>query len=211
LTAPIAGELFGLGINVITMGNHTFDRKDFEQALANPKVLRPANYPPNVPGQGWGVYAAGSTKIAVINLMGRVYMPCLDCPFRAANEILEKTSREAAVTFVDFHAEVTSEKVAMGWYLDGRVSAVIGTHTHIPTADEQVLPGGTAYLTDAGMTGPAEGVIGMDRDLVLKKFLTGMPQYFAVARGQSVLQGCLLDIDNTTGRARSIKRIHIRE
>ncbi len=208
LTGPVAADLFSLGVNVLTLGNHTFDRSEIENAINNQKILRPANYPPAVPGQGYGVYSVeGKGKIAVISLMGRVYMPLTDCPFRRINEVLEQTSPLAAVTIVDFHAEVTSEKVAMSWYLDGRVSAVIGTHTHVPTADERILPGGTAAFSDAGMTGPSEGIIGMDRELVLKKFLYGIPQRFTVARGQTVLQGAVIDIDETTGRARSIRRI----
>lgn len=210
LTGPIAGELFGLGIDAITLGNHAFDRKEIDSAIDNPKVLRPANYPPNVPGRGWNVYKTNAgAKLAVINLMGRVYMPIIDDPFRGVTEILEKARKETHNIFVDFHAEITSEKQTMGWYLDGRVSAVIGTHTHIPTADERILPGGTAYLTDAGMTGPYEGVIGMDKEIIIKKYLTGIPQHFSVARGMSILQGCTVDIDTTDGRATSISRFSV--
>lgn len=208
LTGPIAADLFSLGINVLTLGNHSFDRSEIETIINSPKVLRPANYPPVVPGQGFGIYTVeGKGKVAVISLMGRVYMPLTDCPFRKVNEIIDQISGQVNVTIVDFHAEVTSEKVAMSYYLDGRVSAVIGTHTHVPTADERILSGGTAALSDAGMTGPSEGIIGMDRELVLKKFLTSIPQRFNVARGQTILQGALIDIDEGTGRARSIVRI----
>jgi metallophosphoesterase (TIGR00282 family) len=210
ITTTIANELFLLGINVITLGNHTFDRKEAEGALDSEKILRPANYPPGVPGCGWGIFATvDDQKIAVINLMGRVYLPITDCPFRAAAAIIEKIPKDVKHIFVDFHAEVTSEKQAMGWYLDGRVSAVIGTHTHIPTADERVMPQGTAYITDAGMTGPFEGVIGMEKELVLKKFLTAMPQYFEVAKGRSVMQGCVITTDDSTGKALSIKRFSL--
>ena len=210
LTALVAQEIFNCGVNVITLGNHAFDRREIEDAITNPRILRPANYPPNVQGRGFGIYSIdGKGKIAVVNAMGRVYMPIIDCPFRGMNDILEKIAGETKTIVVDFHAEVTSERVAMGWYLDGRVSAVIGTHTHIPTADEKILPQGTAYITDAGMTGPSEGVIGMDKEIVLKRFLTGLPHPFVVAKGQNIMQGCVLDIDEGTGKARSIKRFSV--
>ena len=208
LTGPVAADLLSLGINVLTLGNHSFDRSEIETIINNPRVLRPANYPSVVPGQGFGIYSIeGKAKIAVISLMGRVYMPLVDCPFRKINEVIDQISGQAPIIIVDFHAEVTSEKVAMSWYLDGRVSAIIGTHTHVPTADERILSGGTAALSDAGMTGPSEGIIGMDRELVLKKFLSAIPQRFNVAQGQTVLQGALIDIDEVTGRSRSIVRI----
>jgi metallophosphoesterase (TIGR00282 family) len=210
LTRAISQELFTLGINVLTMGNHTFDRKEIVDFIDDPRILRPANYPPGVPGQGWGVYATSSNEpIAVINLMGRVYLPLIDCPFRAADAVIEKIRLEAKVIFVDMHAEVTSEKSAITHYVDGRVTAVVGTHTHVPTADEMVRPSGTAALTDAGMTGPSDGVIGMDRDTVLRKFLTGTPQHFVEAAGSAVLQGCIVDADAATGLARSIRRFSI--
>jgi 2',3'-cyclic-nucleotide 2'-phosphodiesterase len=210
ITVSVVHDILDFGIDVITLGNHTFDRKEAESALNNERVLRPANYPPPAPGKGWGLFTASNgAKIAVINLMGRVYMPLTDDPFRAASALLEKISKETKNIIVDFHAEITSEKQAMGWYLDGRVTAVIGTHTHIPTADERILTQGTAYITDAGLTGPAEGVIGMDKELVLKKFLTGIPQHFEVARGSSIMQGCVIDINSDTGKALSIKRFSI--
>ena len=210
ITVAIANDLLSLGVDVITLGNHTFDRKEAEAALNADRVLRPANYPQGVPGAGWGVYASqDGVKVGVVNLMGRVYMPLTDDPFRTASATLEKIYKETRNIIVDFHAEITSEKQAMGWYLDGRVSAVIGTHTHIPTADERVLPQGTAYISDAGLTGPAEGVIGMDKELVLKKFLTGIPQHFEVAKGRSVMQGCAIEIDSVSGKALSIKRFSI--
>lgn len=210
LTASIAGELFDRGINVLTLGNHTFDRKEIENIINNPKILRPANYPPGVPGQGYGIYNIdGKYKLAVVNLMGRVYLPDIDCPFRGINEILEKIYSETRNIILDFHAEVTSEKQAMGWFVDNRISAMIGTHTHIPTADERIMQGGTAYITDAGMTGPCMGVIGMDREIVIKKFLTGIPQHFVVAKGETVMQGCIIEINPNTGKALSIKRFSI--
>jgi len=210
VTSSIVSELLRNGVDAVTLGNHTFDRKEAEGTLDNERVLRPANYPPNVPGAGWGIFTTSNgEKIAVINLMGRVYMPLTDCPFRAANLAIEKIGAESKIIVVDFHAEVTSEKQAMGWYLDGKVSAVLGTHTHVPTADEKILPQGTAYISDSGLTGPAEGVIGMEKELVLKKFLTGIPQHFDVAKGKSIMQGCVVEIDGTTGKAKSIKRFSV--
>ncbi|MFH1368306.1 MAG: TIGR00282 family metallophosphoesterase [Elusimicrobiota bacterium] len=210
LTGSIAGELFGLGIDVLTLGNHTFDRKEIDTAIENPKVLRPANYPPNVPGRGWNIYTAkNGKKAAVVNLMGRVYMPIIDDPFRSANELLEIINKETKNIIVDFHAEITSEKQTMGWYLDGRVSAVIGTHTHIPTADESILPGGTAYISDSGMTGPADGVIGMDKEIIIKKYLTGIPQHFVVSKGPAVMQGCVVEINENDGKALKISRFSL--
>ena len=210
LTGIIANELFNYGVDVITLGNHAFDRREVEDAIDNPKILRPANYPSNVPGRGFGVYETdGKVKIAVVNLMGRVYMPLTDCPFRKANEILDALAGTTKNIIVDFHAEITSEKQAFGYYMDGRASAVLGTHTHIPTADERVLPGGTAYISDTGMTGPADGVIGMDKEIILKKYLTGLPQHFAVSKGGSIMQGCVIDINQNTGKAVSIKRFSI--
>lgn len=210
LTPGVSTEIFLTGVNVLTLGNHAFDRKEIDSIIKDDRILRPANYPPNVPGIGWNIYNLGdSLKLAVINIMGRVYMPIIDCPFRKINEILEEVSSETKNIIVDFHAEITSEKQTYGWYLDGRVSAVIGTHTHIPTADEKILPGGTAYITDAGMTGPSQGVIGMDREVIIKKYLTGLRQHFTVAKGEAVMQGCVFDIDNNTGKALSIKRFSI--
>jgi metallophosphoesterase (TIGR00282 family) len=210
LTRAIAQELFSLGINVLTMGNHTFDRKEIIDIIDDPRILRPANYPPGVPGQGWGVYTAATNEpIGIVNLMGRVYLPLIDCPFRAADAVIEKIRSESKVIFVDLHAEVTSEKSAMTRYLDGRVTAVVGTHTHVATADENVRLSGTAALTDAGMTGPVDGVIGMDGSTALKRFLTGMPQHFVEAQGHAIFQGCIVDADGSTGMAQSIRRFSI--
>lgn len=206
LTPQIAKELFEYGVDVITLGNHAFDRREVFAILDDRRILRPANYPQSVAGKGYGIYNAGNgEKIAVINLIGRVYMPITDCPFTAADRIIEKVSAETKNIFVDFHAEVTSEKNAMGLYLDGRVSAVVGTHTHIPTADERVLSKGTAYITDAGMTGPSEGVIGTDAEPVIQKFISGVHKQFVLAKGRSVFQGCIIEIDGD-GKALSIKR-----
>jgi hypothetical protein len=207
LTKEIAGELSLCGVNVFTLGNHTFARKEVATIIDDLHVLRPANYPPEVPGHGWGIYEAGGLKIAVISLMGRVYMPLSDCPFRKADEILCLLPPDVKIIVVDFHAEITSEKIAMGWYLNGRVSAVIGTHTHVQTADERILPEGTAYITDAGMTGPKNGIIGMDREIILKKYLTAMPIRFNVAPGEATFNGCIIEVDDKSGRAVSIERV----
>ena len=208
VTPQIAEELFALGIDVLTGGNHSFDKREIYDYLpSHPKLLRPANYPPGVPGHGFTlVEARDGLLCAVINLQGRVYMPVTDCPFRKADEILAALDPKVRVRFVDFHAEVTSEKVTMGWYLDGRVSAVVGTHTHVPTADTRVLPGGTAYQTDAGMTGPYESVIGVEKDAIVRRFLTALPVRMEVAKGMVELHSVIVDVDEATGKARSIRR-----
>ncbi len=209
ITPHIAEELLELGIDVITSGNHIWDKREIYEYLdrAPQLLLRPANYAEGLPGNGVQVVRArNGVEVAVMNLQGRTYMPATDCPFRKADSILAALSQAVKVRFVDFHAEVTSEKVAMGWHLDGRVSAVIGTHTHIPTADERVLPGGTAYLTDSGMTGPYDSVIGVEREPILRKFLTSMPVKMEAAKGRVELRGAVVDIDEQSGRARSIRR-----
>jgi len=211
ITAQLTEELLDLGIAVLTSGNHIWDKKEIYPYLrdqVNGRLLRPANFPPANPGRGLFVgKTADGTGYAVINLQGRVFMPALDCPFRKADELLASLPDDVKVRIVDMHAEATSEKQALGWYLDGRVSAVLGTHTHIPTADATVLPQGTAYLTDVGMTGPYESVIGMDRQTVIQKFLDQMPARFEVAKGDVRLLAVLLDVDAATGRARSIKPV----
>ena len=207
VTAAIAAGLLGEGIHVLTSGNHIWDKKEIAPYLdREPRILRPANYP-DAPGCGLYLGRTDSAvRFAAINLQGRVYMPNIECPFRAADRMLEELDREIKVRFVDFHAEVTSEKVAMGWHLDGRVSAVVGTHTHVPTADERILPGGTAYITDAGMTGPANSVIGMDRQASIARFLSGRPARFEPAAGAVRLNAVVVAGDEATGRARSIRR-----
>lgn len=207
ITPSIAEDLFKLGIDVITTGNHVWDKREiFDYLDRQPRLLRPANYPEG-PGKGViAIRARNGVECAVLNLQGRTYMTPIDCPFRAADRILSQLDPAIKVRFLDFHAEVTSEKVAMGWYLDGRVSAVIGTHTHIPTADTRVLPGGTAYQTDCGMTGPYGGVIGVDKTTVLHKFLTGLPVRMEAARQAPELHSVIADIDEQTGHARSLKR-----
>ena len=208
LTAKIAAELKAAGADVITTGNHVFAQKEFVTELATlDRVLRPANYPPPAPGVGWCVVEADGHQALVMNLLGRVFVDSpLDDPFRAADAILA-SHPEARIVFCDMHAEATSEKTAMGWYLDGRASAVVGTHTHIPTSDARVLPGGTAYVTDVGMVGPRDGCIGMDKDVVIQRFLSGVPNRFVVASGPVTFNSVLVNIDGSTGRATSIQRI----
>jgi metallophosphoesterase (TIGR00282 family) len=207
LTARLVSELRGAGAEVITTGNHVYAQKEFLAELPNLEaVLRPANYPPAAPGRGWWVTQAGGSQVLVMNLMGRIFLDSLDDPFRAADAILE-ANPDVRVVFCDMHAEATSEKTAMGWYLDGRVSAVVGTHTHIPTADARVLPGGTAYVTDVGMVGPKDGCIGMDKDVVIQRFLTGVPNRFVVAAGPVTFNSVLVTINPSTGRATAIQRI----
>ena len=207
LTAKIAAELKGAGADVITTGNHVFAQKEFVGELPNlDRVLRPANYPAPAAGQGWCLADAGGNEVLVMNLIGRIFLDPLDDPFRAADAILA-AHPETPVVFCDMHAEATSEKTAMGWYLDGRASAVVGTHTHIPTADARILPGGTAYVTDVGMVGPRDGCIGMDKDVVIQRFLTGVPNRFIVAPGPVTFNSVLVTISPSTGRATSIQRV----
>ncbi len=215
ITPPLVEELLATGIDVLTSGNHIWDRREilpyFEQGAAGGRLLRPANYP-DAPGHGMFVSRTQTgVPYAVLNLQGRVFMPEIDCPFKTADRLLKELPAEVKVTLVDIHAETTSEKQAMGHYLDGRVSAVIGTHTHVPTADEKILPGGTAYITDIGMTGPYAGIIGNDRESVLRHFLTGLPTRFEVAEGDVQLCGVLLDLDETSGYARAISRFGLAE
>ena len=207
LTAKIAGELKGYGADVITTGNHVFGQKEFVGELPElTAVLRPANYPPAAPGQGWWLAEANGTRALVVNLMGRIFMDPHDDPFQVVDRLLAE-HRETPIVIVDMHAEATSEKTALGWYLDGRASAVVGTHTHIPTADARVLPGGTAYVTDVGMVGPRDGCIGMDKEVVIQRFLTGVPNRFVVASGTVTFNSVLVTISPSTGRATSIQRV----
>jgi hypothetical protein len=207
LTPSIAEELFGMGLDVLTSGNHVWDKREIGDYIARqPRLLRPANYP-DAPGSGVIVVRArNGVECAVINLQGRTYMPPTDCPFRKADQILAGLDPAIKVKFVDFHAEVTSEKVALGWYLDGRVSAVVGTHTHVPTADTRILPGGTAYQTDCGMTGPYHSVIGVDIEIVTRRFLTGLPVRMEAARQSPELHAVVVEVDPSTGRALAVRR-----
>ena len=216
ITPRLAQELLNLGVHVITGGNHSWDRKEILEYLPHePRLLRPANFPEGNPGGGMYLGTAkNGMKYAVLNLQGRVFMTQIDDPFRKADSELEKIPADVGFVLVDMHAETTSEKVAMGWYLDGRVTAVVGTHTHVATADERVLPQGTAYITDVGMTGPHGGVIGMDRGGIIKKFLNGLPARFDVASGDVQMNCVLVETDgdgspNAAGRlrARSIERL----
>jgi metallophosphoesterase (TIGR00282 family) len=211
ITPPLVEELLDLGIAVLTSGNHIWDKKELLPYFADhvdARVVRPANYPPGAPGRG---LAVGRTLTgigyAVMNLQGRTFMPPIDCPFRTADALLEQIPAEVKIRIVDLHAEATSEKVALGWYLDGRATALIGTHTHIPTADETVLPQGTAYVTDVGMSGPYDSVIGIEKQDVIQKFLSQLPARFEVARGDVRLSAVLIEADAATGRALSIQRI----
>lgn len=208
LTEKVKNELFAAGIDILTNGNHVWDKKEFVPLLdSEPNILRPANHPQGTPGRGFGVFEKNGQKLAVLCLLGRTFMPPLDCPFRCAQEIIGQT--DTAAIFVDFHAEATSEKYALAHFLDGQVSAIAGTHTHVLTADDQVLPGGTAYLTDAGMTGGHGGIIGMKYESVIPKFLYGVPCKFEVCDTNIRLQGAVIDIDAETGRAMNITRIDI--
>lgn len=211
ITPELAEELFGMGLSAITTGNHAWDKKEIlEYFPRERRLLRPANYPENVPGQGSVVIETKSgEELAVLQLMGRVYMPTLDCPFQVAKREMAKLRTRVAAVLVDMHAEATSEKMAMGHYLDGEATAVVGTHTHVQTADEQILPRGTAYLTDIGMTGPLHGVIGVKKELAIEKFLTGMPRRFEVASGPTVFCAALIELDARIGKALSIERIRL--
>lgn len=213
ITPLIAEELFRMGIHVITTGNHVWDKRElYEYLPKQTRLLRPANYSDELPGRGWVIVpSASGVPCAVINLQGRTHMPATACPFRAADGILEEIGTQARVRFVDFHAELTSEKMAMGWYLDGRVSAVIGTHTHIPTADARVLQGGTAYQTDCGMTGPYNSVIGVEKEIILRRFLTSLPVRMEAARGGVELHATVVDVDENTGKARAIRPLTLLE
>jgi len=211
LTRDSASALFRAGADVLTGGNHLWDRKEAIDYLAGEaRLVRPANLPPGVPGQGWRVFTASDgTPVGVLNLLGRVFMKEADCPFRVADQAIAAMRSQCKVIFVDFHAETTAEKMAMGWHLDGRVSALVGTHTHVQTSDERILPAGTAYLTDAGMTGGFDSVIGMDREVALKRFLTQMPQRLTPAKGDLRLNGMLVRVDTATGKAALIQRIEV--
>jgi metallophosphoesterase (TIGR00282 family) len=207
ITPSIAEELFALGLDVLTSGNHVWDKRElFDYFARQPRLLRPANYP-EAPGRGAITYRArNGAACAVINLQGRTYMPATDCPFRKADQLLNELDPAVKVRFVDFHAEVTSEKIAMGWYLDGRVSAMVGTHTHVPTADTRILAGGTAYQTDCGMTGPYQSVIGVQTDIIIQRFLTGLPVRMEAARMGPELHAVIVDVDEATGKARAVRR-----
>jgi len=213
VTPTIADELFAMGLDILTTGNHVWDKREvYEYLQHQPRLLRPANYPAGTPGKGVIVHKArNGVECAILNLQGRTYMPSTDCPFRKADEILNALAPSIKVRIVDFHAEVTSEKMAMGWYLDGRVSAVMGTHTHVPTADTRILPGGTAYQTDVGMTGPYDSVIGIRKEIAFERFLTGLPIRMEAAKAAAELHSVILEIDEHTGKALSLRRHTVRQ
>lgn len=204
-----AKELFSAGVHVLTSGNHIWKKKEIYPFLDEHETLiRPANFPAGAPGRGWCFWRHNELRALIINLQGRVFMPNhVEDPFRCVDELLQNHGRLSPVIIVDMHGEATSEKTAMGWYLDGRASVVYGTHTHVPTADERILPHGTAYITDVGMCGPLDSVIGMEREVVIQGFLTQLPRQFEVAKDNVALQGIVADIDEKTGRAREIRRL----
>jgi metallophosphoesterase (TIGR00282 family) len=207
ITGDLADELLKAGADVLTLGDHAWNQKDIETYIAREKrLLRPANFAPACPGRGWVTVQTTQGPLTVINLVGRVFMPPVDCPFRAADTLLAAIPGGSTV-LVDLHAEATSEKIAMGWHLDGRVAAVVGTHTHVQTSDEKILPNGTAYITDIGMTGPTRSVIGREVEPVLRKFIAGMPSRLDVAKGPAALEGAIVDVDRSTLRAVSILRV----
>ncbi len=209
ITQKIAYELFDSGVDVLTSGDHIWKKKEIVEVIkSDPRIMRPANFPESSPGRGYNVFnTATGVKVGVINIQGRVFMEALDCPFRVADKAYEALQKDTKIIIVDMHAEATSEKVALGWYLDGKVSAVLGTHTHIQTADDKILPAGSAYITDAGMTGPYDSVIGRKVEHVLERFLTSMPVKFEVAESNIQLHGVVVDVDEVSGKARSITRI----
>jgi metallophosphoesterase (TIGR00282 family) len=202
-------ELFEAGVDVLTSGNHIWRKKEIVEYIAREdRLLRPANFPPGTPGAGWRCYRTpDGVRIGVVNLIGRVFMDAVDCPFQAADSIVTELRGETPVIFVDMHCEATSEKGAMGWHLAGRASAVVGSHTHVQTADDRLLDNGTAFLTDAGMCGPIDSVIGVRHELALRRFLTHLPVRFETAAGRTVVQGAVVSVDPATGRASAIRRV----
>jgi hypothetical protein len=212
ITENVANELFSCGIHIMTSGNHIWDKKEALSLLSKEnRILRPINYPPGVPGVGSIIMRVRDKKVAVMNVSGRVFMSLMDCPFRRSEEELQRLKEEADIVIVDFHAEATSEKIAYGYYMDGRVSAVLGTHTHVQTADEQILPKGTGYITDVGMTGPAVSVIGVDVKQIIERFLTSLPKKFDTARGEGIFSAVVLEIDDESGLCSSIERLQMRQ
>jgi hypothetical protein len=212
ITKPVGEEIFSLGVNVLTSGNHIWDKKEAISYIQEEnRLLRPANYPATVPGNGSIVLNTHRhEKIAVLNISGRVFMNHVDCPFRVAKAEIQRLKEQSKIIIVDFHAEATSEKLAFGWYLDGEVSAVIGTHTHVQTADETILPKGTAFITDVGMTGPIDSVIGIKKEQIIGKFLNSIPVRFETAKGESILSAVVIDINSQSGFATDIQRIQLR-
>ena len=208
ITASVAEELLGAGIDVLTLGNHTFSKKEVINLLEqDSRILRPANYPVGTPGYGYGIFQAGPVRLAVVNLLGRVFLDALDDPFQGAKALIPLLREQTSCILIDMHAEATSEKAALAWMLDGQVSAVVGTHTHVVTADERVLPQGTAFITDVGMVGPRNSILGVESSLVIHRFLTHMPERFEVAGGPVIINAVLITVEDTTGRAEAITRL----
>ena len=208
LTKEVAEELFKYGIQFLTMGNHVWDQREIMNFIDHePRLIRPANYPVGAPGQGYGFIRTMGKKIGVLNLSGRIFLPPLEDPFSGAIRWINQIKQETPIILLDFHAEATSEKVALGWFLDGKVSAVVGTHTHIQTADARVLPQGTAYITDVGMTGPRDSVLGVKKEIIINRFLTQLPAKFELASGPIQINAVILDIDEESGKARQIEAI----
>jgi len=206
ITRSTYDELLSMGADIITLGNHTWAKKEVLEFIEDAeRLIRPANYPEDIPGKGYRILEKAGKRIAVINLCGRVYMDCIDCPFKAIDKILNELKNKADIIIVDFHGEATSEKLAMGWYLDGRVQAVLGTHTHVQTSDERILPGGTAYITDVGMTGPIDSILGVDKEAVIRKFITGMPAKFEIAGGEVAVGAVCIQLDDNN-KVTSIKK-----
>ena len=212
ITEKTADEVLGCGVNIVTSGNHIWDKKESIPYIAKKnRILRPVNYPPGVPGFGSIVHTiSNGTKVGIINISGRVFMPALDCPFRVGEKEIEKVRESAKVIIVDFHAEATSEKIAFGYFVDGKVSAVVGTHTHVQTADEKILPNGTAYITDVGMTGPSVSVIGVEKEQIIDRFLHQMPMKFETAKGEGILSAVVIEINEETAKATAIQRLQLK-
>lgn len=210
ITEKNFSDIISQGVDVVTMGNHTWGKKDIFKIINDPKIIRPANYPEGVVGKGYNIYKCKDKKIAVINLIGRVDINILsENPFLRAKKIVDKISNQVDIIIVDFHAEATAEKIALGYYLDGKVTAVFGTHTHVQTADEKILPNGTGYITDIGMTGPENSVIGMNIQASIKRFETTLPERYKIAEGNCIFNGVIFDIDDNTSKVKNIKRVYL--
>jgi metallophosphoesterase (TIGR00282 family) len=208
ITEKIYRSFLEVGAQAVTLGNHAWDNREIFEFIDNAKYLvRPANFPEGTPGKGLIFLNCNGIEVAIINLQGRTFLPPLDCPFKKVDDLIAQAKKRTSIIFIDFHAEATSEKQALGWYVDGRATAVVGTHTHVQTADNRILPNGTAYITDVGMTGPYDGILGMERGAVLKKFLTALPVRFEVAEGRTQLSAVLIDVNPSTGKASRIERI----
>ncbi|MCA1030147.1 TIGR00282 family metallophosphoesterase [Bacillus timonensis] len=212
ITEKIYRNFLSSGAQAVTLGNHTWDNREIFEFIDSAKYLvRPGNYPDDTPGKGIVYCNYNGLEVAIINIQGRTFLPSIDCPFNKVDELIMEAKKKTSIIFVDFHAEATSEKQAMGWYLDGRVTAVVGTHTHVQTADNRILPNGTAYITDVGMTGPYDGILGVERSAVIKRFKTSLPVRFEVTSGRTQLNAVLIDVNDKTGKAEAIKRVLIND